>query len=548
MATLAFVLSQTSMFRHIIYRQVELRERVLLTLIFGGIGILGTYAGIPVNDALANSRVVGVMAAGLVGGPVMGVSAGFIAGGHRYFQGGFTAFSCGLANVCEGLLAGLVHRWYPARPIPWWVALTAGVVGEVMQMGVILLTARPYEMARSLVEQIAMPMITANSIGLAIFLLIVKTAMASQEMEGAKQSRKALDIATQTLPYLRQGLDERSAQATVKIIYNSGGYDAVAVTDREHVLAFVGAEANHHANKIGLTRSTRHVLASGDMYIAQHPSEIGCDHYHCKLASAIVVPLKRSGASIGALKLYYVREGAVGFADKMFASGLAHLFSTQLELTEIDRQSKLASKAKMKALYAQINPHFLFNTLNTITSLIRTKPDQARELLLKLSAIFRYTLHKAGRNITIAEEMAQVRAYLTIEKARHGDKLIIEEEIVPEAEKCLIPSLTIQPLVENAIRHGLQPKAEGGHIAIQASIDAGTVIISIADNGVGMDLTKYHPLTAPSETSIGLSNVQERIRGQYGIEFGLNICSKPGSGTTVTVRLPIRRNEEGGEL
>ncbi|MEN6565096.1 MAG: sensor histidine kinase [Veillonellales bacterium] len=545
MATLAFVLSQTSMFRQIIYRQVEVRERVLLILIFGCIGILGTYAGIPINDALANSRVIGVMAAGLVGGPVMGVATGLIAGGHRYFQGGFTAFSCGLANVCEGLLAGLVHRWYPVRPIPWWVALAAGMVGEIMQMGIILLTARPYAMAHSLVEQIAMPMITANSLGLAVFLLIVKTAMASQEMEGAKQSRKALDIATQTLPYLRQGLDERSAQATAKIIYNSGGYDAVSVTDNEHVLAFVGAEAEHHAHKIGLTRSTRQVLASGEMYIAQHQSEIGCDYSGCKLASAAVVPLKRSGATIGALKLYYVRDGAIGFADRMFASGLAHLFSTQLELTEIDRQSKLAAKAKMKALYAQINPHFLFNTLNTITSLIRTKPDQARELLLKLSAIFRYTLHKTGRNITLAEEMAQVRAYLTIEKARHGDKLTIEEKIAPETERCLIPSLIIQPLVENAINHGLQPKAEGGHIVIQASIDAGMIIISVADNGVGMDLTKYHPLTAPSDTSIGLSNVHERIRGQYGVEFGVSLCSILGSGTTVTMRLPIWKNEEG---
>ena len=176
-ATLAFVLSQFSIFRRMIYRQGSLSEQAAITLIFGLIGILGTYSGIPIGDALANSRVIGVMAAGLIGGPIMGVSAGIIAGGHRYLLGGFTAFSCAIANVCEGLLAGMVHRYYPEKVIPWWMALVAGLVGEMLQMGIILLTARPYDLARQLVEAIALPMIVVDSLGIAIFMLIIKTAM-----------------------------------------------------------------------------------------------------------------------------------------------------------------------------------------------------------------------------------------------------------------------------------------------------------------------------------------------------------------------------------
>lgn len=545
-ATLAFVLSQTSVFRRLINRRNTNRDAMLLTVFFGLVGIMGTYAGIPVNDAIANSRVVGVMAAGLIGGRLMGVSAGIIAGGHRYLLGGFTAFSCALANLCEGLLAGMVHRLYPERPIPWWLALLAGMLGEIMQMGIILLTSRPYNLAWELVNEIALPMIIANSLGLAVFMHIIKTAMAAQEKVGAEQSHKALDIANKTLPYLRCGLNADSAHETAQIIFASAGYDAVAITDADRVLAFAGTESCHHAppSEISLTTATRQVLATGQMQLARDKAGIGCPQPSCRLSSAIIVPLKCADRVIGALKLYYTRGNGVGQSDIVFATGLAHLFSTQLELTEIDRQAKMAARAKMKALHAQINPHFLFNTLNTITSLVRTKPDSARELLIKLSAIFRYTLHKTGQNITIDEELAQVRAYLSIEQARHGEKLVITEDIAVGLGHYKIPSLTIQPLVENAIKHGLQPKPEGGSIFLKAADCGQAIEISISDNGVGMDLVTNNPLEYPSGESIGLINVHERLHGQYGGTYGLTLASKPGYGTTVTLRLPKRLNDE----
>ncbi|SMC99186.1 sensor histidine kinase [Sporomusa malonica] len=545
-ATLAFVLSQTSVFRRLINRRNTNRDAILLTIFFGLVGIMGTYAGIPVNDAIANSRVVGVMAAGLIGGRLMGVSAGIIAGGHRYLLGGFTAFSCALANLCEGLFAGMIHRLYPGRPIPWWLALVAGMLGEIMQMGIILLTSRPYNLAWELVSEIALPMIVANSLGLAVFMLIIKTAMDAQEKVGAEQSHKALDIANKTLPYLRRGLNAESAHETARIIFATAGYDAVAITNADRVLAFAGAESSHHAppSETSLTTSTRQVLVTGQMQLARDKAGIGCVHPDCRLASAIIVPLKCADRVIGALKLYYTRGNGVGQSDIVFATGLAHLFSTQLELTEIDRQAKMAARAKMKALHAQINPHFLFNTLNTITSLVRTKPDLARELLIKLSAIFRYTLHKTGQNITIDEELAQVRAYLSIEQARHGEKLVVTEAIETGLGHYRIPSLTIQPLVENAIKHGLQPKPEGGSIFLKAADCGQAIEISIADNGVGMDLATNNPLEYPSGESIGLINVHERLYGQYGGNYGLTLTSKPGHGTTITLRLPKRLNDE----
>ncbi|WP_346354382.1 sensor histidine kinase [Azotosporobacter soli] len=544
-ATIAFLLSQTAVFRRLVYRQGRSRDRLLLSAVFGLLGIFGTYAGIPVNDALANSRVIGVMAAGLTGGTSMGLLAGLIAGGHRFFLGGFTALACAVANLSEGLLAGFVQRRFGGAPVPWWAALLAGMVGEMMQMGIILLLARPFDAAQRLVGEIALPMIVANSIGLAIFMLIIKSVMDVQDRAGAEQSRKALDIATKTLPYLRRGLDEASGLATAQIIFAAGGYDAVAVTNEVKVLAYIGAEEHHHCQPHynGLTAATRHVLAEGKTYIAQNAESIGCSCTGCRLASAMVVPLKRGERVVGTLKLYYTRPEAISQVDMLFADGLAHLFSTQLELAEIDRQAKLTAKAELRALQAQINPHFFFNTLNTITSLVRTKPEQARELLLKLGAIFRYNLHKAGTFISVAEEMEQVNAYLAIEKARHGDKLCVREDVAESAKACRLPALTVQPLVENAIRHGLQPKENGGTVWIRVSDEGEQVCVQVSDDGVGIDLARQHPLLTPDAASIGLVNVHERLRGMFGAAFGLTLESRPGAGTTVSLRLP----KGGGE-
>jgi two-component system sensor histidine kinase LytS len=543
--TFAFALSHTETFRRMVSREVKLRDWWILTFVFGFIGIVGSYAGIPVDGALANSRAVGVMAAGLIGGPAMGFSSALIAGAHRYMIGGFTGLSGAIANLCEGLMAGFVSWLYPKKTVPWWVALISGAIGELMQMGIILLTARPFEQAVFLVKDFGVAMISVNAIGLAIFMLIIKSAQDAQDRAGSEKAHKVLDIATRTLPYLRRGLNSYSAKKTAEIIYDIGGYDAVAVTDTKKILAFVGAEAAHHiSGGGGLTKATCQVLATG-MHIAQNSKEIGCPYSGCRLTSAVIVPLKQAERVIGALKLYYVRSNMIGPTDIVFAEGVAHLFSTQLELTEIDRQTKLTSKAELKALHAQINPHFLFNALNTITSLVRTEPDVARGLLVKLGTLFRMTMHKTGKNITIAEELEHVRTYLSIEQARHGEKLLVQEEIEEGALSYLIPYLTIQPLVENAIKHGLQPQEDGGHITLKvAELEQG-IEIRIIDDGVGMDLTAHHPLEKPSGQSIGLMNVHERLRGQYG--RGLELVSEPGQGSTIIICLPKHKQDEGEE-
>ncbi|WP_027356518.1 sensor histidine kinase [Desulfofundulus thermocisternus] len=541
-ATAAFILSRTPALGRILSRQLTPRDKLLLTIALGGMGIIGTYAAIPIHDALANSRVVGVMVAGLLGGPVVGAGAGLIAGIHRYLLGGFTAFSCALAAVLEGILGGLVQHYYRRGPIPWFIALVAGLAGETLQMVIILLTAHPFSEAWALVKIIGLPMIIVNSIGVAIFMVIVKTAAEQRERIAACQAQQALRIATQTLSFLRHGLNRESAEQTARIIYNSVKLAAVAITNDREILAHVGMGSDHHhPGNPFLTSATLKALSTGEVQVAQKRDEIGCQEKSCRLASAVVVPLKRREVTIGTLKLYHDRENSITPVELELARGLAHLFSTQLELAEVESEARLRAQAELKALQAQVHPHFLFNALNTIVSLVRSKPEKARELLIKLASFLRYSLRKDDAPIPLAEELAHVDTYLAIERTRYGDKLKVALMADPAALNCPVPAFTLQPVVENAIKHGLQPKREGGSIKILARSYPGEVIVTIEDNGVGISPEELDKILLPGYGrghGLGLSIVNERLKALYGPEYALKIISIPGQGTKVTLRFP----------
>ncbi|RKO66550.1 sensor histidine kinase [Desulfofundulus salinus] len=548
-ATAAFIISRTPALGRILSRQLTIRDKLLLIVVLGGLGILGTYAAVPIHGALANSRVVGVMVAGLLGGPLVGAGAGLIAGVHRYLLGGFTAFSCALAAVAEGTLGGLVQHYYRRGSVPWHVALVAGLTGEVLQMGIILLTARPFSEAWALVQIIGLPMIIVNSIGVAIFMVIVKTAAEQRERIAACQAQQALRIATQTLPFLRHGLNRESAEQTARIIYNSVKLAAVAITNEREILAHVGTGSDHHhpGNPI-LTSATLQTLATGEVQLAQTKGEIGCQEKRCRLGSAVVVPLKRRDVTIGTLKLYHDRESSITPVDLELARGLAHLFSTQLELAELEYQARLRSQAELKALQAQVHPHFLFNALNTIVSLVRTRPDKARELLIKLASFFRYSLRKDDAPIPLAEELAHVEAYLAIEGTRFGNKLQVVQLVDPAALTCPVPAFTLQPVVENAIKHGLQPKRQGGRIKIIAKDQPEEVVVTIEDNGVGIFPKELDKILLPGYGrghGLGLFIVNERLKGLYGPEYALQVHSIPGQGTKVLLRFPKETSSQG---
>ena len=209
--------------------------------------------------------------------------------------------------------------------------------------------------------------------------------------------------------------------------------------------------------------------------------------------------------------------------------------NTRIEMN-LERHQQLLLRARMDALSSQINPHFLFNTLNTVTALIRVDPDTARDVVLKLSNILRRLLRKHETFVPLREELSFIDDYLDIEVARFGqDNLAIVKEIGEDTLETFIPSMLLQPIVENSLKHGLAPKLEGGRIFLRTSNRDGRLHIEIEDNGVGISEEKLPHVYVEG---IGLSNVRERLRVLYGTDFNLDIASHEGKGTTIKIDVP----------
>ncbi|HEX3031745.1 MAG TPA: histidine kinase [Bacillota bacterium] len=362
-------------------------------------------------------------------------------------------------------------------------------------------------------------------------------------------------IANENLSFLRRGLNEETARKTAEIILKISDVAAVAITDRERVLAYVGFGCVRHlqpGNSI-LTYSTKQVIQTGELKIVENKESFRCPvkDCDCPLEAAIITPLKCQGHVVGCVKLYQTKKGKIPPNVIKVAVGFAQLLAVQMELAELDRQAQLVTNAELQALHAQINPHFLFNTLNTIIMFSRTNPETARRLLIRLAAFFRHSLKKHGRFNTLEEEMEYVNTYLVLEKARFREKLRIIRDIDPEVLDHKVPVLCIQPLVENAIKHGITPKMGQGAVQIIARREEDELLVIVKDDGVGIPDDRLPYVLLPgfgSGNGVGLSNVHERLKGLFGEEHGLRIVTEIDKGTTIYMRIPLMMGtDEGGD-
>lgn len=378
--------------------------------------------------------------------------------------------------------------------------------------------------------------------------LPLRRSVQVSENSKALVSHQILEIANETLPYLRTGLNPESAFAVAQIIWKQTDAIAVAITDCESVLAFRGVgEGHHEVGKPILTLATTQTLAHSSVNVVESKEDIGCPVPNCPLRAAIVVPLESLGKPSGTLKFYYDSRDKLTQSHITVATGVGRLLSTQLELSEIDKQSKLATQARIKALQAQINPHFLFNTLNTIAMFCRTKPDEARRLLVEFADFFRCSLERENEFVSVNEELDYVNSYLVFEKARFGDSLQVIENIDPKAMELMLPILTLQPLVENAVKHGAAPD-RALSIMVSVKLNKGDLKITVKDNGEGIDEAELPHIFEPGfgkGTGVGLNNVKERLTSIYGQRSELIISSKTGEGTTVKMSIPALKQEIG---
>ena len=388
------------------------------------------------------------------------------------------------------------------------------------------------------------PNILVASVALAgmvtVAFAIIRSSFSPDKLR-AQQTNKTLSLASQTLVYMRGGLSEQNCQEVCNILLPECQAMAVAMTDDKFVLGYAGAHAEAFPSGSAIhTPATHRVLASQTVEVFRS-SEAFASASNPLIPAGIVAPLVVRGVSVGTLKLYYESDVLIDETQRAIAEGLAQLLSTQLSIAELDRQVELATKAELQALQAQINPHFLFNTINTIASLIRTDPARARVLLREFAAFYRQTLENSNDLIPLDRELQQTMRYFAFEQARFGAERVRLEADIDDFGDLRVPSFIIQPIVENAVNHAMPAE---GQLNIDISIEeAGDdVVITVADDGVGMSEEQARRLlqnASASEkgTGIALKNVDARLRAVFGPGSGVSVSSQIGKGTQVTLLL-----------
>lgn len=344
---------------------------------------------------------------------------------------------------------------------------------------------------------------------------------------------RTLHSASLASPALRAGLTADSAGKAIKHLRALLGTPALALTDTHALLAWDGT-GDHHAEQAD--RLAREAVDRGATRVFDR-ADLPCDQGSCPVRTAVVTPLVADERIVGTLQAFSPSHtaGLVRAADEV-----AGWVSGQLDLAELDASRTRAMEAEVRALRAQISPHFIYNSLGAIASFVRTDPDRARELLLEFADFTRYSFRSHGDYTTLAEELRSVERYLLLEQARFGDRLQVTLRIAPEVLPVAVPFLCVQPLVENAVRHGLAGSEHAGHISINAQDRGHECLIEVEDDGIGEDPETVRRALAGDalSDSVGLGNVDSRLRNAYGDEFGLVVETAPGAGTKVTVRVP----------
>lgn len=565
--TIAFLITRLSIFRKMIYHRVSIRDLFFLTIIFGMFGVIGNHTALVVEpgslnivsnlwnptleeyNALIDTRNIGIIIGGFFAGPIVGIGASLIAGAHRLYMGGFIGGSIFWISILGGSLAGWFG--YKRRGMslikPKYMFFTSIAILTIQILAVPVLTT-DHTAALKLISVTGPPVIIINSIGIWVCALIFYNTVQEEERTRANQTVKTFSIADQTFSLFRSGLNESSAKKSIAIIKQLTGVEHVAITRGLRELAYTGSSTDQHYENKEDIASRKQVLATGRS-VLNEPKSKGLLSNKSNNSAFVVVPFCVRDKAIGTLTFYYKSSAHITAVEKELIEGLGKLFSNQLELGEIERHNQLLQSAKIESLQSQLQPHFLFNALNTIVALCRINPMLARDLLVHLSTYLRNNLTGIGDFLVpIHKEMDNVQAYLAIEQARFPDKFELNIDINPNLNDFFIPPFIIQPLVENAIKHGgFKKKETKGVVGIEIKKVSDVLIsIKVSDNGVGIEKERIAHLGERVVTSskdgsgTALFNIKERLTALYNHEVRFVVDSQVGVGTCVSIILPAK--------
>jgi len=344
-----------------------------------------------------------------------------------------------------------------------------------------------------------------------------------------------LHLTALAAPSLRQGLSATGARPAARHLRQLLGTPALAMVSTTELLAWEGADDGEHA-AAAVAHAERAVRESRTRVLTA--GEVTCGRPGCPLRGAVVAVVGIEDRVLGALVAYSPTRPTAQLVRA--TEEVARWVASQVELAELDTQRSRTAEAELRALRAQISPHFVYNCLAAIAVFVRTDPDRARELLLDFADFTRYAFRREAQFTTLADELRNVERYLVLEQARFGDRLAVDLTVAQEVLGVTVPFLSVQPLVENAVRHGLESGHGSVRVVVTAEDDGDGALISVDDDGAGADPETVLAAVEGrgSRDSIGLGNVDLRLRQVFGDSAGLVVDTAPGAGTRVSFRVP----------
>lgn len=324
-----------------------------------------------------------------------------------------------------------------------------------------------------------------------------------------------LSMARHVAEELKDGLSGPGVRSAARGVRRLLGADFVGLADLSGDVVWAPAEPPFYADANALVEKVLH----GETKEGRSPLVAVPLHVNHELAGVLVVA--------GASRRAAVREASAWIVEA-------------LERGRLEASAEQAAQAELRALRAEISPHFVYNALTVIAALVSSEPDRSRELMLDFADYIRYSLAKHGEYTTVADEFHAIETYLALQRAVLGDRLQVQVRVAPEVLAVALPYLVLQPLVENAVRHGIEPRTGTGHVQVRGEAEGNDCVISVEDDGVGMDPTLAEAILAGrgGTGSVGLANVDRRLRHVYGPWYGLVVETAKGEGTRVVVRIP----------
>lgn len=534
------LLCRTTILRNVINSlRKNKRSQLKFAALFIFMAVADIFAGSLLRTFCVNNQLIIVLSAGLIGGTLIGALTGFMSSliAYSFMPQPISPIHYPLMVVL-GLGSGCLAKWLQQQKSNYAHGAMLGFIFSAIYFTLSLASTANLPKGYVL-EDLFFPLLFCSFIGCGSFIGILEGFYNQQEILEGISAKTALKITNNTISILQNGLNATSASQTTDIILQEAEtFDFVAITSLDEILGF--SSYRTEAAFVDFLSDDFHKLFQSDFKISTAELDV--------IRSYIKLPIYNDKHHVGYFCIGHILNPNITPFENTLAKGIGTMITNQITVHGIKEKAELLDKAEIKALQSQINPHFLFNALSTISYFCSQQPQTAKSLINDLASYYRNNLTDANTMISIRNELQHINAYIHLEQARFGDRLKVDYDIDIE-EVFQVPALILQPIVENAIKHGLYPKVSGGSILIRIEKRKGYYRITVIDDGLGISKEPLKIIfdTSIPKKSIGLSNVNQRLITLYGPKNHLRIYSRVDKGTIVVMRIPYQEVEENDD-